>query len=184
MLGPAGELESVPVPMPLTSDLDSAVHWINPAGGDWNEPTNWSTGFVPIPFQDIILDAAGTYEITSSHDVRIDSLMVAAGVTLAITGGTFKLIDANDEPLKNAGTISVGSGGTLIIGNAGFAETAINTGTLQATGGTINLINLSVTNTGGQINVDGLLTLNTVSITNGNLHVLSTGKLTSAPPIR
>ncbi len=33
----------------------NAVFWINPYGGDWNVPANWSTGRVPGPSDDVVL---------------------------------------------------------------------------------------------------------------------------------
>ena len=135
----------------LTVDLDSTVHWINSAGGDWNVPGNWSTGAVPIPSQDILIDAPGTYSVTSATNVSIDSLLAASGVTLNITGGTFSLTTADSQPLSNAGTIVIGAGAELDVGEAAFApKSVVNTGTLQVNG-TLNLINLGVTNSGGEI---------------------------------
>jgi hypothetical protein len=39
--------------------------WTNPAGGDWNTPSNWSTGVVPGPNDDVLIDVPdGTVVIT------------------------------------------------------------------------------------------------------------------------
>jgi len=41
--------------------------WINPAGGDWDTPANWSNG-VPTASQDAVIDVAGNVTITHSSD--------------------------------------------------------------------------------------------------------------------
>src|SRR5580692_1201155 len=44
----------------------SQVDWINPAGGDWDTPANWSTGAVPTASEDAVIDVAGSVTITHS----------------------------------------------------------------------------------------------------------------------
>ena len=36
--------------------LPSTVTWTKPAGGDWDTPSNWSSGVVPGPNDDAIID--------------------------------------------------------------------------------------------------------------------------------
>ena len=167
------DLQTPPPGPPGPSDVTQ--RWINPIGGDWNNPANWSTGAVPIPFQDVIIDLAGNYVITSANGVSIDSLLfsVSSGVTLHITGGTFSLTTADSAPLSNAGTIMVGSGGKLEIGQSAFLNSVTNTGKLQVNGGTLDLVNLTVTNTGGTTQVDASSTLNlkAANINSGTLTV-------------
>ena len=153
VLGPGGLLTSPGVTLELTLDLQSAVRWVNAAGGDWHVASNWSTGAVPIPFQDVILPA-GSYVVTSSADVFIDSVLVGSGVTLQISGGDFSLTTANDEPLSNAGTIIVGMGARLDVGDATFAGVVVNTGTLRLDGGSVNFLNVAVNNTSGTVVIE------------------------------
>ena len=178
VLGPAGPVESVPVDMPLTLDLSGAVHWINSAGGDWNDAGSWSTGSVPIQFEDVIIDAAGTYVVTSSGNVSVDSVKVGSGATLKITGGSISLTTANTDPLSNAGTILVGATATLIVGESGFPNTATNAGTLEAAGGTINLVNMTVANSGTLQANSGTINLVNVTVANsGTVQVDLNGTL-------
>ena len=171
VLGAGGKLESDAVALELTLDLSSAVHWINSDGGDWHNGDNWSTGSAPIPFQDVILDAAGSYTISVAKDVSIDSLLVAGNVTLSIAS-TFSITTANTKPLSNAGTIIVGIGGHLIVGNAQFANSADNSGTLQASGGVIDLINLALANAGKiQSDLNSAINLQTAAIDGGQIAI-------------
>ena len=78
----------------LTSDV---VVWTD--GGhdqDWNNPNNWSTIAVPLPFQDVSIPSGHNYVVNvSSANVSIDSLFVGSDVTLNIANGrTFSLDDA------------------------------------------------------------------------------------------
>jgi Ca2+-binding RTX toxin-like protein len=136
-----------------------AVHWTGPSGGDWDVAANWSTGVVPIPHQDVFLNKVGT--VVSSGTVNISSLAVSAGVTLNITGGSFSIpTSAAGKPLANAGIISIGSGATMTVGDAAHAGDVVNSNTLQVGGGTLNLLNVAVDNTGATIEVDAASVLN------------------------
>ena len=162
----------------MTVDLDSPVHWINSAGGDWNVPANWSTGAVPIPSQDVLIGApaARHYVVTTSTDVSIDSLLVGAGVTLNITGDLFSLTNADSDPLSNAGIIVIGIGAELEVGEADFHGTVVNTNKLDVSGGILDLLNVTVTNTGGIVEVDAssFLYLDRTSIAGGIVTVAGT----------
>ncbi len=48
--------------------LLSAVNWINPAGGDWDTGSNWSTGSVPGASDDVTLDLSPGITVTHSQD--------------------------------------------------------------------------------------------------------------------
>jgi hypothetical protein len=66
----------------------TTIHWIA-ASGNWNAPDNWSTSTVPGPLDDAVLDATGTYTVTSSSNVTVNSLSGNSGATLDITAGVF-----------------------------------------------------------------------------------------------
>ncbi|HYE61818.1 MAG TPA: hypothetical protein VD997_07455 [Phycisphaerales bacterium] len=53
--------------------------WINPAGGSFGNPANWSTNAVPGPQDTARVDLPGTYTITLDADRAIDTLIIAAG---------------------------------------------------------------------------------------------------------
>ena len=207
--GPGGPATSS-ADLQLTGDLqpppsgppDLTQRWINPSGGDWNVATNWSTGAVPIPHQDVVIDLGGNYDIFSSSSVSIDSLLISnAGVTLHITGGSFSLTTADAAPLSNAGNVVVGSGAHLTIGQPAFANSVLNSGKLEVNGGTLDLVNVTVNNAGGTTQVDVSSTLNlagaiindgiltvaglfnstgTSSITDAAIAITSTGTLKSS----
>ena len=137
----------------LENRLMLSVSWINPNSGDWDTPSNWSTGALPGLTDDVTINQTG---ITVTHSVHttdtVKSLTSRANVTLsggtlALTGdvqvtGTFNLAGGT---LAGA---SVDTGTTLNVTNAG--------GTLSGVtlGGTLNLSSTSPT-----VNVTGGLTL-------------------------
>ena len=54
-----------------------AVYWINPGGGDWNNPANWSTGKLPGPDDDVLIATPlPNYVYHSRGENRIKSLVV------------------------------------------------------------------------------------------------------------
>lgn len=94
--GPEGESTAAPV------DIDAAprVAWINPAGGSWSDPGNWSGGAVPGEGDHAVVDLDGTYTVTLDADARITAL------TLGADGGTQTLaLPAHAIALRGPGTI-------------------------------------------------------------------------------
>ena len=88
----------------------ATVHWINPAGGFWADAASWSTGAVPGPDDDVVLDAPG--DVTVIHSAGDDTVHSIAGTDpLALSGGSLTLATTStfDGPLNLvAGTLGVG----------------------------------------------------------------------------
>lgn len=134
------------------------VTWTGPAIGSWHEAGNWSTGQVPGPFNDVVIDAAaGTvvtysqgsssvHSLTSHNDLTLSGGQLALGAASEI-GGTFTLsgggeLDVSDDilvsgPFTVAGGILGGPGkvtaaGGLVI--SGSEQLLITGCTLENTG--------------------------------------------------
>jgi hypothetical protein len=136
--------------------LPSTIVWINPAGGDWDTPANWSGGKLPGATDDVSIDLPGitvthaaavvdSIHSLVSHDALVlsgGSLTVAAPSTLTsaltITGGTFAgpgTVTVTGLFTWAGGTLSGGSltaDGGLVISNPGSA--ALNDFTLTNAG--------------------------------------------------
>ncbi len=54
----------------------SVAYWTNAAGGNWSEPTNWSTGSVPGPSDSIGIHLDGTYTVTLDAPTTVYALEV------------------------------------------------------------------------------------------------------------
>jgi hypothetical protein len=95
--------------------VPATVHWINSAGGDWGTAGNWSTGHVPGPDDDVILDVTATPTITHSAGTdTIHSLTSAGNNTLVVTGSTISLLTTStlNGPLSLTNA-QFGGGGTI-----------------------------------------------------------------------
>ncbi len=114
----------------------TTVHWINPTGGFWSDPAGWSTGAVPGPGDDVVLDAPG--DVSVIHAAGDDAANSIAGAnTLILSGGSLTLAAASDFD----GSLDL-VGGTLAAGpmlmvNGPLLWTAGNVGpgTTVANGG-------------------------------------------------
>jgi|GEM_PF-6905383 len=55
------------------------INWINPSGGMWDSPENWSTGRVPDVLDTAVFDLPAIYTITFDTQPRYDRLVVTKG---------------------------------------------------------------------------------------------------------
>lgn len=102
--------------------------WTGATDGDWDNPTNWSCGAVPLATDHIIIDGAtGTEAVISDESqMEINSLSVAGSATLIVESG---------NTLKVTNAISVDANASLIIRDeASLVQTnnANNTGNIIA----------------------------------------------------
>lgn len=74
----------------------NVVRWINPNGGDWNDPANWDTGAVPTANQDVIISLSGNF-ITVTHTTgttQIKSLHLEHRINML--GGSFSVAETTE----------------------------------------------------------------------------------------
>ncbi len=109
--------------------LLSTVTWINPDGGDWDTPSNWDTGVLPGPTDDVVIDLPGIMVThSSSASDSINSLTISSSDSA---------LDISDGALALNTSSSIA--GSFTLGNA-MLSTAGNltiSGTMTWTGGTI-----------------------------------------------
>ena len=88
---------------PLFAD---SIFWSNPNGGTWNDPANWLPNKVPTSGDDVQIVLSGTYTVTMTDDVSVQSLTMG--------GPTGKqTLDAGGRALTLAAASQVGSNGIL-----------------------------------------------------------------------
>jgi hypothetical protein len=91
--------------------VPSTVSWINPASGDWDAPSNWSTGLVPGPSDDVVINVAG---ITVTHSLAnaesIHSLTSAANVDWQNGSLTLASNSSVSGTFANAGAVTIQAG--------------------------------------------------------------------------
>lgn len=102
------------------------IHWKIATSGDFNTASNWNPAVVPGSGDDAIIDAVGTYTVTSSTTNTVHALAIVATATLAIGSGTSFSITSGSGTGGIAGTVSVANGAVLSL-----AGTFTGTGTIQ-----------------------------------------------------
>ena len=96
--------------------------WINPNGGNWSDPSNWSSGSVPGSLNNVVIDVPGNVVIdydqgdTSIASLICDDQLTLTGGSLAVTG----TVGVNNTFTLDGGTligadILAGSGGQALI---------------------------------------------------------------------
>jgi hypothetical protein len=123
----------------------STVSWINPAGGDWDVGTNWSTGNVPGADDDAAVGFSGiTITHNASNADSVNSLQSEA--SLDLEGGSLTI--ANNSVIE--GAMTVGPINQLKLNGDLTINGIFTWGTGNQTGGMIaGLTSSSLTATGG-----------------------------------
>jgi hypothetical protein len=115
--------------------------WTNPLGGSWNTPGNWSSGSVPGPDDDVLINLSGNLTVhlsdgtASVHIVQVGNSLVLDGGSLTTAAG----LQVSNQLTLETGTLTAGggltvSGGTLdfdggsITGTATLVNAALNIG--------------------------------------------------------
>src|SRR5690348_2869570 len=88
----------------VTSGLAATVSWVA-GSGNWNTPTNWSTGVLPGPTDDVVISPTNaSIFVTHSGSHTINSLM--SQVAFQLTGGTLTI--SNTCQVNNVFSLSGG----------------------------------------------------------------------------
>jgi hypothetical protein len=114
------------------------VTFINPAGGEWDTPANWSTGQLPGPTDDVVINVPGNVAIT--HNGPGGGVVSSDTVHSLVCNNPFLLSSLNSGSLTVLSTATFGStvdagGGTLTVdGTSSFAAEVDMRGTLVTNG--------------------------------------------------
>jgi hypothetical protein len=95
--------------------VPDAVSWINPAGGAWETASNWSTGTLPGPTDDAVIDLPDTFTVTHSFGTTSIHRLLS-DKALVLSGGSFALAAASSTHnsfIFTGGTLT--GGGDLTI---------------------------------------------------------------------
>ena len=162
---------SNPVNLTLTSEAPVNI-WTNPAGGDWDTPSNWTYG-VPVAGQNVEISYPG---ITVTHS--------AATAEPAIGSlDDFANLDLTNGSITVAGTTTIETGptpGDLILAGGTFntAGTLNIDGQLDWSSGNLTGAGTTTIGANGIVNFSGgTLTIGTASFTSIGTLNLSSGTL-------
>src|SRR5439155_11113945 len=131
----------------------AGVFWTNPGGGDWSDTNNWSSGGLPGPADDVIIDVAST-NVTVTHasgihavrSITSDAIFLLSGGTLTVTN-TIQVNSAftlSGGTLRSATVLQATNGTRLVsTGMGGVLDGVTVNGDLDLTG---NAVSATVTN--------------------------------------
>ena len=112
---------------------DDVVSWAAAVSGSFAIAANWTPETVPGSSNNVEIVSSGSYIVTSSASETVNSLIIALGATLDVTGGTFTITDSNQTTVIS-GTVLAASGATIVLEGS-----ASNSNALQAIGGVIDI---------------------------------------------
>lgn len=118
------------------------VRWTRNASGNWDDATAWSTGQLPQPGQDVVIDVAGAITVTIRTGSTISINTVHSAESLVIAGGSLSIDSASDIQ----GTLTQSSG--TLTGDGDLSVAGVVTwsgGTMSGLGRTIAAGGLSIT---------------------------------------
>ena len=69
----------------------SIISWLG-GDGDFLTAADWSTGSVPGTGDAVRIVASGTYTVTSTASVTVNSIATALDATLSISAGVFQIV--------------------------------------------------------------------------------------------
>ena len=98
----------------VTSDFSlvgEQVTWINPVGGFWDDPANWSGGALPGPGDNVVIDVPGDVTITHRTGTTVINRLISHE-SLALTGGTLDV--ATTLQVDGAFTLAFSTTGTIL----------------------------------------------------------------------
>jgi hypothetical protein len=117
-----------PLPMRPTLEIledrlaPAAIHWINTNGGDWSDPTNWSTGTVPGPSDDVLIDVGGN--ITVTHSTGTDTILSLVNQqNLTVIGNSSRIVTGFFNQ-TGARTLTADQGAAFAVGGAATLDGA------------------------------------------------------------
>jgi hypothetical protein len=101
--------------------------WLNPLGGSWNDPSNWSNAAIPSAADDVVitLPSAATIRLSggavSIHSLQVNNSLIIDGASLSVAGdvanaGEIDLTSTNgsaDATLTIGGLLTNTSSGHL-----------------------------------------------------------------------
>ena len=106
----------------------STVSWISSTSGAWSTAADWSTGAMPRPGDDVVINRSSAVTVTLSASTSINSLSLT-GATLNVTGGTLAVA----ADFSNAGSLEVQPGAHLTVAGD-YSQSAAGALTLPAAG--------------------------------------------------
>ena len=131
----------------------SVTVWTGAVNSDWNNAGNWSAG-IPDNTDDIVISGGGNNPVINTAGAACQNLTISSGGFITISDASYSI---------NVDTLKIENGAQVTISNgAVYLNNIINSGTLNISGGTLDIDdnytasgNVNTNITGGTIKVEG-----------------------------
>ncbi len=108
-------------------EFEPTVFWVTNTDGDWNNPANWSTGQVPGPNDDVLIDRPGV-DITVTYSSGTSSVRsLRSTEAFRIAGGSFTVTNSS----RILGAFTIDSGASLTASGIDARFTATGSATIN-----------------------------------------------------
>jgi hypothetical protein len=111
----------------------ATIFWKNGVSGNFATASDWSTGTVPGAGDDAVINAPGTYTVTSTVSETIADMTVGLGATLNVKAGTFTIAGGGGGS-TNGGILKATAGATLFIEDNVINAVGSSNGVIEAFG--------------------------------------------------
>lgn len=164
-----------------------AQNWQGTTNNDWNTPTNWGCGFVPVATNNVYIPSgtANPPVIGSSATGTVGNFTVAAGATVTMDGGSVLTVNGNmhnDGNLTGDGLVNIGGAvAQTLSGQSNITNLQINNaaGVNIASSSDTLWLNGMLTMVDGNFNTNGTLVVVVDSNgTSGNIGQIAGGSIT------
>ena len=116
--------------------LLAQVNWVAPSSGDWDLGSNWSTGQVPGPSDDVAIEPSAGLTVTIDSGAQsANSLQTGSNANLILSGGSLTIASASITNSVITGSLSM-TGGSLVASGAETQVTA--SGPVTAASGSLS----------------------------------------------
>jgi hypothetical protein len=149
--------------------------WNGSVNSSWDNPANWSCGFVPYPVTDVLIpDVSVDPVIASGLTGEAGNLVMDPGASLALTGGTMRIygsVSGSGSFNASSGTVEFrGSEPQLVVNGLFAGNTVMNMTANNPAGVTL----------GGPLNVTGVILVQSGELASeGNLTLASDASRTA-----
>ncbi len=133
--------------------VSAPTTWTGAVDTDWNNVSNWSAG-IPDNTDDIVISGGGNNPVINTAGAACKNLTISSGGSVTISDASYSI---------NLDTLKIENGAQVTISNgAVYLNNVINSGTLNISGGTLDIDdnytasgNITTNISGGTIKVEG-----------------------------
>ncbi|GAB5408506.1 MAG: hypothetical protein BalsKO_08710 [Balneolaceae bacterium] len=147
---------------------------------NWDLPTNWSSGSVPLPGDKVLIPAnpavGNEQPVINTTDTEVTQLSIESGASVTVSGGKELIVTgelSGDGEVLGSNTDSVTVGGNLNISDASVGYVKLDGATNQDVNSPNEYVNLELDNSNGADFFSNLTVSDSLKLTDGTLFMPS-----------